>query len=76
MSGFYIDVDKAERLGIIERVKVSLNGRKIKRVIAAKSGRNGFVEYLVYPLRVDRTGEEAQSVKLRGNVKITISPRK
>lgn len=68
---FYIDVDKANRLGIIGCVNVSLNGRRLKYVIAAKSGLNGFVECIRTPFPV-RDGE-VLTVKKRGLVKISIN---
>lgn len=68
---FYIDVGKATRRGIIGRVNVSLNGRRVKNVIAAKSGVNGFIEYQPEPLR--RKGDEFLTVKKRGLVKVSIN---
>jgi len=73
-SGFYIDVDKMIRLGIIRQVKVTINGTPVKSVLSAKSGNNGFVEFLVRPLR--RKGDCLVIRKIRGNVKITISKSK
>ena len=70
-ASFYTDVDRAICSGIIGRVSARLNGRLIKRVIAAKSGRNGFVEYHPEPFKIK--GDCFVSRKLRGNVKISIS---
>lgn len=72
MSGFYIDADKATRRDLIGRIKVTLNGRPLKLVVAAKSGRNGFVEFFVRPLTI--RGDAFVTKKLRGNVKVTLSP--
>ena len=69
----YIDVDKAKRCGVIAKVRIYLNGREVKRCVAAKHGRNGFVEYYPEPLRVK--GDEVVSAKKRGNVKIAFNLR-
>lgn len=69
-TGFYIDVDKANRYRIGGLVEVSLNGKKINKAIAAKSGKNGFVEYIIEPLKMRRN--KILTNKVRGNVKITI----
>ncbi len=69
---FYIDVGKAARLGIIGRVKVTLNGKEVTKVISAMHGKNGFVEHCdPVPLVNHRKGELITHKK-RGNVKITI----
>lgn len=44
-ASIYIDVRLAERYGYMRKVRVHLNGREVKRVVSAKSGKNGFVEY-------------------------------
>lgn len=68
---FYIDVDKAVRLGIIGRLSVTLNGKRIGKILAAKSGKNGLVEYYEQdPKIID--GDRLESKKLRGVVKISI----
>lgn len=69
----YIGVEKAERRGVIGKVRIYLNGREVKRCIAAKHGRNVFVEYHPQPLRVK--GDEVVSVNKRGNVKVTFNLR-
>lgn len=68
---FYIDVDKAIRLGIISRLSVTLNGKRIGKVLAAKSGKNGFVEYQEQDPKII-FGDRLESKKLRGLVKISI----
>lgn len=69
---FYIDVGKAVRLGVIGRVKVTINGKEVTNVIAAMNGKNGFVEHCdPLPLINYRKGELITHKK-RGNVKITI----
>lgn len=69
-TGFYIDIDKANRRGIGGLVEVKFNGKKIDKAIAAKSGKNGFVEYIVQPLKMRRN--EIVTKKVRGNVKVSI----
>lgn len=76
MSEFYIDVDKAQRLGIISKVKVKLNGAIVGRVARAKSGNNGFVEFLKYPLELSGSTDELVTIKRRGLVKISINKAK
>lgn len=67
----YIDVGKAHKLGLIGKVKVRLNGICVDKCIAAKSGKNGFVEYLTNKLSAERDG--FLSVKKRGNVKVSFN---
>ncbi|CAH9016482.1 conserved hypothetical protein [Vibrio phage 137E35-1] len=69
---FYIDVDKASRLGLIPYVRVSLNGKRIHKVIAAKHGVNGFVEYYDNDPKINFAKYELITHKARGNVKISI----
>lgn len=71
MNGFYIDVEKANALGIIGHVRVKLNGIKIGKVIAAKSGKNGFVLFYAYPFEF--VNDNPKTKKFRGNVKISIN---
>lgn len=73
MSGFYIDVEKADTLGILGRIRVKLNGEKTRRVLAAKSGRNGFVLIAKDPLEL--VDGSPKTKKFRGNVKISINPK-
>lgn len=49
-SYFYIDVEKASRLGIIG-LNLKLNGKRVGRCVKAKIGPKGFVEYLSYTVR-------------------------
>jgi hypothetical protein len=70
----YINVKKAIRLGLIGRVKVYLNGKLVNKCIAAKTGRNGFVEAYTTPVKINVL--KLQTIKKRGNVKITFSPKK
>lgn len=70
-SGFYIDVNKASKRRILQKVRVRLNGKLVNRVIAAKSGKNGFVEFYADPLKV--RGEDVVTRKVRGLVKISIN---
>lgn len=70
-GSFYIDVDKARKLGINHLVSIRLNGRKVKRCIAAKSGKNGFVEFI--PQHPKVKNEELVTSKKRGVVKVSIS---
>ncbi|AUR90897.1 hypothetical protein NVP1151O_56 [Vibrio phage 1.151.O._10N.222.46.B1] len=69
---FYIDLDKASRLGLIPYVKVSLNGKRIHKVIAAKHGVNGFVKYQDNDPKINFAKCELITHKARGNVKISI----
>jgi hypothetical protein len=70
----YINCEKATRLGLIGRVKVYLNGRRVNECISAKPGRNGFAEAYITPLKVKNN--EIPTVKKRGNVKISFSPKR
>jgi hypothetical protein len=54
-------------------VRVSLNGKRISKSTRAKSGKDGFVEFYKQPYQI--VGGELVTVKLRGNVKISMSPR-
>lgn len=76
MSEFYIDADKARRLDIISKVKVKLNGAVVGRVLRAKSGNNGFVEFFKYPLKLNSAKDELVTIKRRGLVKISINKAK
>lgn len=69
---FYIDIDKAHVHGLVGRLSFSINGVRVYRVIAAKHGKNGFVEY--YPCPYVIKNDHIVSRKLRGNVKISIKP--
>ncbi len=70
---FYIDVKKAERLHLLGCIKVSINGKRIHRAIAAKHGVNGFVKYEDNDPKINFTKNEIITHKARGNVKITIN---
>jgi hypothetical protein len=70
----YINVKMAIRLGFLGRVKVYLNGNLVNKCIAAKSGRNGFTESFITPVKVKN--DKLPTVKKRGNVKITFSPKR
>jgi hypothetical protein len=70
----YINVEMAIRLGFIGRVRVYLNGNLVNECIAAKSGRNGFAESYITPVKVKI--DKLPTVKKRGHVKITFSPKK
>jgi hypothetical protein len=56
-----------------KRVTVSVNGKVIPKCIRAKSGKNGFVEFYLNPLQLKNC--DALRGKMRGNVKISMSPR-
>lgn len=49
-SHFYIDVDKASRLGILG-LNLKLNGVKVERCTKAKVGPKGFIECLTHTIR-------------------------
>jgi hypothetical protein len=70
----YINVEKAKRLGFMCRVRVYLNGKLVNECIAAKSGRDGFAESYITPVKVKN--DKLPTVKKRGYVKITFSPKK
>lgn len=77
-SSLYIDVDKAEKWGIIAKVSVYLNGKKMDMCGSAKSGKDGFVECLCENnrrnyLKAVRLGYWPTKKK-RGNVQIKIKP--
>lgn len=73
-SGFYIDVEKAERLNLLGKLKVYINGNRISKAVAAKSGKSGFVEFYETPIMIDkRKADEVLRRKLRGNVKVSIN---
>lgn len=78
-SSFYIDADKAAKWGIIGSVSVYLNGKKIDKCTAAKSGVNGYVEFYdnIESKRVKgyiRIHDSVPTIKKRGNVQIKIKP--
>lgn len=73
-SSFYIDVEKALRLGLNKRITVWLNGKKINKCVAAKSGKNGFVDFIGQHIKVK--GDSVATTKKRGLVKISISHSK
>lgn len=66
----YINVEKAERLGILGKIKVRINGKILSKVISAKSGKNGFVEIVC---GINKTKNEFVNKKFRGNVKISFN---
>ena len=67
----FIDADKAMNRGIIGKIKVTINGDLIPHAIAAKHGKNGFVEFLKYPIKI--INDEIVYSKRRGNVKISLN---
>ena len=67
----FIDTDKAINHGVIGKVKVTINGDYIPHVVAAKHGKNGFVEFLKYPVKI--VNDEVVYRKRRGNVKISFN---
>jgi hypothetical protein len=73
MNEFYIDIEKARERALIGRVTVYLNGIKIDKPTAAKSGKFGFVEFY-HRYNLIKNNDPVR-FKKRGNVKIKISPK-
>lgn len=71
MFNMYIDIDKAERLNLISKIRVTVNGKKYWKVIACKHGKNGFVE--IYTGKLNRKKNDLVTRKFRGNVKISFN---
>lgn len=69
-SSFYLDVEKMARRRLFCKLTVRLNGKRMSKVIACKTGNHGFVEYLLFPLRL-KDGE-AETIKKRGVVRLSI----
>lgn len=70
-NSFYIDFDKAEKLGLLGKIRVTLNGKLVHRCESAKHGANGFVEYNLG--RLNRSKTDLVRRKQRGDVKISIN---
>jgi hypothetical protein len=73
MNEFYIDIEKARERALIGRVTVYLNGIKIDKPTAAKSGKFGFVEFY-HRYNLIKSNDLVR-FKKRGNVKIKVSPK-
>tara|TARA_R110000751_G_scaffold91926_2_gene180099 strand:+ start:1528 stop:1749 length:222 start_codon:yes stop_codon:yes gene_type:complete len=67
----YIDIDMFIRRRLAGMVSFRLNGKIINKVVRAKSGKNGFVEYYPQPLTIKN--DEVVRVKKRGNVKLSFN---
>lgn len=62
-KSFYIDTPKAERLGLLRHVTITLNGAPIRCALAAKSGPQGFVVFHPEPVRLNHRRDELITVK-------------
>lgn len=71
MAGLY--VEHGDIACHRKRINVYVNGKHVSKCIRAKSGKNGFVEFYLSPLQV-KNGDALRG-KIRGNVKISMSPR-
>jgi hypothetical protein len=70
MAGLYVEA--GDIACCRKRINVYINGKHVTKCIRAKSGKNGFVEFAVTPIRV--SGDSFLVKKVRGNVKISMSP--
>ena len=61
----YIDAHQAAGRGIIQKIKVRLNGRRMSGVVAAKAGPDGFVEWFDKPARIVYKKPNGDRVKSR-----------
>jgi hypothetical protein len=71
MAGLY--VESGHIACYRKRINVYVNGKHVAKCIRAKSGKNGFVEFAVTPIQIK--GDNFLLKKIRGNVKISMSPR-
>ena len=69
----YVDVDSCVRRGILGKVSVSIDGVKINGAVAAKHGKNGFVEYFDEPPKLNASRDGLVTQKRRGNVKVSFN---
>lgn len=76
-ASIYVDVDKCSKWDVLGETVVYLNGRKVKKAVAAKLGVNGYVEYYLESNKKNYFKAVKQGMwpteKKRGNVKVVFS---
>ena len=69
----FIDMNVIRKRNLHQKIKVSLNGKRLKSVISCKAGKNGFVEYYDNKPKLNKKRDAAVRYKKRGLVKVSFN---